>query len=696
MADTRTRIINLPEATTLDPSMNFVEDSADGSGTRRVTYDTLKGAINQEVAVNLAPAYSNAATYNVGDLCTYQGTLYTCNTQISTAEDWTAAHWTLTNMASDLYQLKSDLNAIAGLKNNISWVRGTWNNGNLLIGSAYNKRRATANKITLTDDIIISMSDYSEYLYAIEYFDGNGDYVSQTEWLYGDTHISKGKTISITLAYAVEGDHSVVDYVKNDLWLACSISSKNDIPMLDRIADAISASTRNLLTDTNPVKRTGTNHVTVLDLGADTTFSNGVTFSFMANNAVTISLTRAIVDLRKADGTHQYLTYNSVLDINNKKFTLTAENGRFYSVQPNYKTSISFRYVDVYYNDTISSGTLSDFMLVAGGTEYIPYADNITGVDYIARAEAEKANSALAPYPAYWDTAIQTAVRSILDNRLTIASGDEFVFVTDQHWSANAQKSSMLIDYLAQRLSLHMVVSGGDLIQGHNTTLNGAVDEIVNYYASFKGKHRILSIIGNHDPNINNNSDTLTHIPLIGLYNLMIKQEETWIDTKNSPYVNVYDNDSQKVRYIQFYYTVDSGYIQDVATALVSAMQSTPSDWTIILLSHAYWNGADPVTTGTQFANLILDTMDGIDATVAMWLVGHVHADKDTTLTSDGGKELLIVATNTDCYKQTVHQYDMLAGTNTEQCFDVVQIDTTAKKIYMTRVGAGSDREFRY
>ena len=195
---------------------------------------------------------------------------------------------------------------------------------------------------------------------------------------------------------------------------------------------------------------------------------------------------------------------------------------------------------------------------------------------------------------------------------------------------------------------------------------------------------------------MNNNADTSTHIPLIGLYNLMIKQEETWIDTKNSPYVNVYDNDSQKVRYIQFYYTVDSGYIQDVATALVSAMQSIPSDWTIVLLSHAYWNGANPVTTGTQFANLILDTMDGIDATVAMWLVGHVHADKDTTLTSDGGKELLIVATNTDCYKQTVHQYDMLAGTSTEQCFDVVQIDTTAKKIYMTRVGAGSDREFSY
>ena len=108
MADTRTRIINLPEATTLDSSMNFVEDSAGGSGTRRVTYETLKGAINQEGAVNLAPAYSNAATYAVGDLCTYQGKLYSCSTQISTAEDWTAAHWTSVNMSSEVKQLKND------------------------------------------------------------------------------------------------------------------------------------------------------------------------------------------------------------------------------------------------------------------------------------------------------------------------------------------------------------------------------------------------------------------------------------------------------------------------------------------------------------------------------------------------------------------------------------------------------------
>ena len=108
MADTRTRIINLPEATTLDSSINFIEDSANGSGTRRVTYDTLKGAINQ----NLAPEYSSTATYAVGDLCTYKGTLYSCSTAISTAEEWTAAHWTTVKVSAKIGELKRDLNLL--------------------------------------------------------------------------------------------------------------------------------------------------------------------------------------------------------------------------------------------------------------------------------------------------------------------------------------------------------------------------------------------------------------------------------------------------------------------------------------------------------------------------------------------------------------------------------------------------------
>ena len=104
MADGTTRIINLPEATELNLNMNFVEDEADGSGTRRVTYQKLKAAINQDIADNLAPEYSNQNTYNIGDLCTYESQMYRCSTAIENAENWNASHWTATDVWTEIKQ----------------------------------------------------------------------------------------------------------------------------------------------------------------------------------------------------------------------------------------------------------------------------------------------------------------------------------------------------------------------------------------------------------------------------------------------------------------------------------------------------------------------------------------------------------------------------------------------------------------
>lgn len=50
----------------------------------------------------MAPAYSASATYAVNDLVTYNDKVYRCTTAISTAEAWTPAHWSATNMASEI------------------------------------------------------------------------------------------------------------------------------------------------------------------------------------------------------------------------------------------------------------------------------------------------------------------------------------------------------------------------------------------------------------------------------------------------------------------------------------------------------------------------------------------------------------------------------------------------------------------
>ena len=46
--------------------------------------------------------YSSSSTYAVGDYCIHDNVLYRCTTEISTAEAWTSAHWTATNVDAEL------------------------------------------------------------------------------------------------------------------------------------------------------------------------------------------------------------------------------------------------------------------------------------------------------------------------------------------------------------------------------------------------------------------------------------------------------------------------------------------------------------------------------------------------------------------------------------------------------------------
>ena len=64
--------------------------------------------ILQDAAVrgSLANAYSASSTYAVGDMVLKDGQLYECNTAISTAEAWTAAHWTAVTVGGELSTVK--------------------------------------------------------------------------------------------------------------------------------------------------------------------------------------------------------------------------------------------------------------------------------------------------------------------------------------------------------------------------------------------------------------------------------------------------------------------------------------------------------------------------------------------------------------------------------------------------------------
>lgn len=75
-----------------------------GANAAMVAYTDSKVATEatareSSIIKKIAPAYSSSSTYASGDLCIYNEYLYRCNTAITVAEAWNAAHWTAINYA---------------------------------------------------------------------------------------------------------------------------------------------------------------------------------------------------------------------------------------------------------------------------------------------------------------------------------------------------------------------------------------------------------------------------------------------------------------------------------------------------------------------------------------------------------------------------------------------------------------------
>lgn len=70
-------------------------------------------------ASHTAEAYDATKTYAVGEYCVYNSKLYVCKTAITTAEAWTAAHWTEVTVGEALTTLKEDLTLISASNRNL-------------------------------------------------------------------------------------------------------------------------------------------------------------------------------------------------------------------------------------------------------------------------------------------------------------------------------------------------------------------------------------------------------------------------------------------------------------------------------------------------------------------------------------------------------------------------------------------------
>lgn len=298
--------------------------------------------------------------------------------------------------------------------------------------------------------------------------------------------------------------------------------------------------------------------------------------------------------------------------------------------------------------------------------------------------------------PTYWDNALTEVKNKVLKHDLMIPTGDRFFFVTDPHWKAQTNKmSSKIISELADYLRIYLCLLGGDMVKKNTTTSENGYNEIANYIRSFQNPAlRLFATAGNHD--------LQSPITPPQTYNAMMRQMETFCETTGNLLGAVYDNKSQKVRYIQFQHASASNgenyaipqsrkdwLTAKCVTELTDAVTKRIDGWTVVVMCHCYWNNGVVPTSSQAWAEFLMELKDE-GAPIALWLVGHTHIDQHTVLESSQGNKLLVVCSTTD--NVSTGQigsagYVRADDTDTEAAFDIVHLDTTNKKVYFTRVG---------
>lgn len=288
--------------------------------------------------------------------------------------------------------------------------------------------------------------------------------------------------------------------------------------------------------------------------------------------------------------------------------------------------------------------------------------------------------------------------------------GDSFVFITDYHDTSNSGNSVNLIHHIMDNSPVGFVCLNGDLINDKATKDLGR-QSMINVIQKFcyLPTDKFFVTVGNHEFNNAGNSESYRdrQLSISEVYSIVNKKSETFIRDVDG-YDYYVDNKAQKIRYYFIGSTIGcnpySGATKWIAESLAGiengysaiifshiGLNSSANDWEssfdkIVAILEAYKNHTAYMLDGKNY------DFSSKDGDVIGIFSGHMHLDGAITTTAG----IPFIATTCDAYREEYGKLLREKGTITEQAFDVVQIDRINRNIYMTRIGAGNNREFSY
>lgn len=290
-------------------------------------------------------------------------------------------------------------------------------------------------------------------------------------------------------------------------------------------------------------------------------------------------------------------------------------------------------------------------------------------------------------------------------------NGDGFIFLTDYHRATSYLRSPALVRHIVNRTSIKRMIFGGDAITEYSDK-DVAKEEmwLARRDFDFLTGDKYLAVIGNHELNNAGGSESKAAQQLSAseAYAYVAKENED-IYTVLDEYAYCWDNKSQQIRYYLIGCNYTSLILPDTISKVLASFGQIPDGYSIVVVSHAGIKdsaaeldsrfaviaaGMDALKNKTAYEyNGQTYDYSGKNVDVICAITGHRHVDGHVV--SAGGT--LVIATTSDTPNEaSISTLTRTRNTTTESAFDVVQIDKAGRKVYLTRIGAGEDREFSY
>lgn len=327
--------------------------------------------------------------------------------------------------------------------------------------------------------------------------------------------------------------------------------------------------------------------------------------------------------------------------------------------------------------------------------------------------------------PHYYKTYLNACIDKV-NSRTNGKSGYSFAFVTDIHCRHNTLHSPGILRAAVNECAISTILGGGDWNTAYNYTdmgIRALTSDFKTLREYFDGLPMIKTI-GNHEWAYGGFENPY-NVTEQWAYDWYFRDDER---NKNKPIVygenGTYfyqDDTTNKVRYVSvnvmdypsehapkennkiYKFLVGAAQIKWLKE---KAFYLPDNDWQLVVFSHVpIWTGTDcpawstrEVDNAEELEQLVDDFYmkqgyaKNYSGTMLCWIAGHEHRDAMQRI-HDG---VMLVVSNADCFLQLDGAPERIKGTTSEQCFDIFSINRAEKKVYITRVGAGEDREFAY